>query len=84
MKKVLTVLTVVYSLIFFSVVQAQDLPCFKCHTSANPLPDKIKKSGVKSANELVDFLRNKSPKKALHKNVSDEDIKRAFEQVGKK
>lgn len=82
MKKLLVALT--FTVFAFGTLQAQDLSCLKCHTSANPLPDKIKKSGAKSAAELVDFLRNKSPKKALHKTVTDEDIKKAFEQVGKK
>lgn len=82
MKKYLAALT--FTLFAFGAVQAQDLPCFKCHTSSNPLPDRIKRSGAKSAAELVDFLRNKSTKKALHKAVTDDDIKRAFEQVGKK
>jgi hypothetical protein len=43
----------------------------------------IKKSGAKSADELVNFLRNKSAKKAIHKSVKDEDIKKAFAEVKK-
>lgn len=84
MKKLALTLALILGLGGFSFVQAQDLPCLKCHTSANPLPDKIKKSGAKSAAELVEFLRKKSPKQALHKTVTDDDIKKAFEQFGKK
>lgn len=83
MVRVVSLLTVL-SMLSFSVAFAQDLPCLRCHTQANPLPDKIKKSGAKSASEFLDFLRNKSPKKALHKAMSDEDIRKAFEQYGKK
>jgi len=39
---------------------------------------KINATGVKSADELVDYLRNKSSKKVLHKHVKDEDIRQAF------
>jgi len=58
--------------------------CVKCHKSIDKVAELIKKSGAKSADELVDFLRNKSAKKALHKSVKDEDIKKAFAEVGKK
>ncbi len=57
--------------------------CVKCHKSMDKVAEYIKKSGVKSADELVDFLRNKSAKKALHKSVKDEDIKKAFAEVKK-
>lgn len=77
-------LIIVLSMFSFSLVFAQDLSCLRCHTQANPLSDKIKKSGVKDASEFLDFLRNKSPKKALHRVMSDEDIRKAFEQYGKK
>jgi len=58
--------------------------CVKCHKSMDKVAENIKKSGAKSADELVDFLRNKSAKKAIHKSVKDEDIKKAFAEVGKK
>jgi len=58
--------------------------CVKCHKSMDKVAELIKKSGAKSADELVDFLRNKSAKKGLHKSVKDEDIKKAFAEVGKK
>ncbi len=62
-----------------SSVFAADLSCLKCHKTMEKLSASIKKSGAKSADELVNFLRNKSAKKALHKSVKDEDIKKAFE-----
>lgn len=43
--------------------------------------EKIKASGAKSAEELIDFLRNKSSKKTLHASLKDEDIKQAFSKV---
>lgn len=58
--------------------------CVKCHKSMDKVAENIKKSGAKSDAELVDFLRNKSAKKALHKSVSDDDIKKAFAAAGKK
>lgn len=58
--------------------------CVKCHKSMDKVGEMIKKSGAKSDAELVDFLRNKSAKKALHKSVKDEDIKKAFAEAGKK
>jgi outer membrane biosynthesis protein TonB len=54
------------------------LPCIKCHKTEADLASKIKSSGAKDENELLDFLRNKSAKKAIHKSLSDEDIKKAF------
>lgn len=52
--------------------------CIKCHKSMDKVVEYVKKSKVKSADEFVDFLKNKSSKKILHKSVKDEDIKRAF------
>jgi hypothetical protein len=52
--------------------------CVDCHKSMEKVAEKINASGVKSADELVDYLRNKSSKKVLHKYVKDEDIRRAF------
>ncbi|MGC9108849.1 MAG: hypothetical protein ACP5HI_01145 [Caldimicrobium sp.] len=63
---------------------AGEIICVKCHKSMDKVAQNIKKSGAKSADELVDFLRNKSAKKAIHKAVKDEDIKKAFEEVSKK
>ncbi len=54
------------------------LPCLKCHKTEADLVLKIKSSGAKDENELLDFLRNKSAKKAIHKSLADEDIKKAF------
>jgi hypothetical protein len=54
------------------------LPCLKCHKTEAELASKIKSSGAKDENELLDFLRNKSAKKAIHKSLADEDIKKAF------
>jgi len=54
------------------------LPCLKCHKTEADLASKIKSSGAKDENELLDFLRNKSAKKAIHKSLTDEDIKKAF------
>lgn len=82
MVRVVSLLTVL-SMLSFSLAFAQDSSCLRCHTQAS-LPDKIKKSGAKSASEFLDFLKNKSPKKALHKAISDEDIRKSFEQFGKK
>jgi outer membrane biosynthesis protein TonB len=53
-------------------------PCQKCHKTEADLVSKIKSSGAKDENELLDFLRNKSAKKAIHKSLADEDIKKAF------
>jgi DNA-binding ferritin-like protein len=55
--------------------------CIDCHKSMDKVAEKIKKTGVKSADELVDFLRNKSSKKTLHRVVQNEDIKKAFLDV---
>lgn len=66
-----------------SSVFAQELTCLKCHKTMEKLSENIKKSGAKSADELVDFLRNKSAKKALHKTATDEEIKKAFEAAKK-
>ena len=55
--------------------------CIDCHKSMDRVAEKIRASGVKSGEELVDFLRNKSSKRALHKYVKDEDIKEAFSEV---
>ncbi len=83
MKKVVSLLAVMGLILSASSVYAVDV-CVKCHKSMDKVAANIKKSGAKSADELVDFLRNKSAKKALHKSVKDEDIKKAFEEVGKK
>ncbi len=58
--------------------------CVKCHKTMDKVAELTKKSGAKSDAEFVDFLRNKSAKKALHKSVSDDDIKKAFAEVMKK
>jgi len=57
--------------------------CFRCHKSEGDLASKIQNAGVKNENELVDFLKNKSSKKAIHKNLSDDEIKQAY-SVAKK
>ncbi|MEZ0344783.1 MAG: hypothetical protein ABWJ99_08310 [Caldimicrobium sp.] len=67
----------IFALSVSSVFAAES--CLKCHKTMEKLSASIKKSGAKSADELVNFLRNKSAKKALHKSVKDEDIKKAFE-----
>ncbi|MFN3504621.1 MAG: hypothetical protein ACK4Y7_00225 [Caldimicrobium sp.] len=43
--------------------------------------EKVNASGAKSPDEIVDFLRNNSNKKALHSSLKDEDIKQAFSKV---
>ena len=55
--------------------------CVDCHKSMENVAKKINATGVKSADELVDYLRNKSSKKVLHKHVKDEDIRQAFFDV---
>jgi DNA-binding ferritin-like protein len=55
--------------------------CIDCHKSVDKVAEVIKRSGAKSPDELVNFLRNKSSKKALHRAVKDEDIKKAFLDV---
>ncbi len=82
MKKVMSLAVMLGLLLSSSVVFGAD-SCVKCHKSMDKVAEYIKKSGAKSADELVDFLRNKSAKKALHKSVSDEDIKKAFAEVKK-
>jgi hypothetical protein len=57
------------------------LPCLKCHKTEADLVSKIKSAGAKDENELLDFLRNKSAKKVIHKSQADEDIKKAFSLV---
>ncbi len=37
--------------------------CVKCHKSMDKVAEYVQKSGAKSADEFVDFLRNKSVKK---------------------
>jgi DNA-binding ferritin-like protein len=82
MKKVVS-LAAMLGLILSSSAVFAELACVKCHKSMDKVAENIKKSGAKSADELVDFLRNKSAKKALHKSVKDEDIKKAFAEVKK-
>jgi DNA-binding ferritin-like protein len=68
--------------LFLSCSSSFAANCIDCHKSMDKVAEKIKKTGVKSADELVDFLRNKSSKKILHnKVVKDEDIKKAFLDV---
>ncbi|MGC9109332.1 MAG: hypothetical protein ACP5HI_03685 [Caldimicrobium sp.] len=55
--------------------------CLKCHKSMNKVAANINKSGAKTPEELVDYLRNKSPMKGAHRSVKDEDIKKAFQEV---
>ncbi|MFN4197262.1 MAG: hypothetical protein ACK4FM_04600 [Caldimicrobium sp.] len=55
--------------------------CVKCHKSMDIIAERIKASGVKSAEDLVDFLKNRSSKKSLHASLKDEDIKQAFSKV---
>ena len=83
MKKLVALLVGGIFAVSVSSVFATDLSCIKCHKTMDKVAENIKKSGAKSANELVDFLRNKSAKKALHKSVTDEDIKKAFEAAKK-
>jgi len=83
MKKVVSLAAMLGLILSSSAVFAGDLVCVKCHKSMDKVAENIKKSGAKSADELVDFLRNKSAKKALHKSVKDEDIKKAFAEVKK-
>ncbi|MGC9018070.1 MAG: hypothetical protein ACP5JQ_07865 [Caldimicrobium sp.] len=55
--------------------------CIKCHKSMDKVAANINKSGAKTPEELVDYLRNKSPMKGVHRSVKDEDIKKAFQEV---
>jgi hypothetical protein len=82
MKKVVSLAAMLGLILSSSAVFAVDT-CVKCHKSMDKVAEYIKKSGVKSADELVDFMRNKSAKKAIHKSVKDEDIKKAFAEVKK-
>ncbi len=82
MKKVVSLAAMLGLILSSSAVFAVD-SCVKCHKSMDKVAEYIKKSGAKSADELVDFLRNKSAKKALHKSNKDEDIKKAFAAVKK-
>jgi len=82
MKKVVSLAAMLGLILSRSAVFAVD-SCVKCHKSMDKVAELIKKSGAKSADELVDFLRNKSAKKALHKSVNDEDIKKSFAEVKK-
>jgi len=58
--------------------------CLKCHKTAEKVAEYIKKTGVKSEAELVDFLKNKSSKKGIHKSIKDEEIKEAFAKTSGK
>jgi hypothetical protein len=82
MKKVVS-LAVMFGLILSSSAVFAVEGCVKCHKSMDKVAELIKKTGVKSADELVDFLRNKSRTKALHKKNTDEEIKQAFAAVKK-
>ena len=82
MRKVVSLL-IALGFVFSSGMAFAVDSCVKCHKTMDKVAENIKKSGVKSADELVDFLRNKSAKKALHKSVSDDDIKKAFAEVKK-
>ncbi len=82
MKKVVSLASMLALILSSSAVFAVE-SCVKCHKSMDKVAELIKKTGVKSADELVDFLKNKSPKKALHKNVTDEDIRKSFAEVKK-
>ncbi len=82
MKKVVSLAAILGLVLSSSVVFAVET-CVKCHKSMDKVAENIKKSGAKSADELLDFLRNKSAKKAIHKSVKDEDIKKAFAEVKK-
>lgn len=58
--------------------------CLKCHGTKEKLSGLIKKAPAKTGDELVTFLRTKSPKKALHNGVTDDQIRQAFSELGKK
>jgi hypothetical protein len=79
MKKVVGLMMVVGLVLSCSPSFAAN--CIDCHKSMDKVAEVIKRSGAKSADELVDFLRNKSAKRALHKKVKDEDIRKAFLDV---
>lgn len=55
--------------------------CLKCHKTADKVAENIKKVGVKSEVELVDYLKNKSSKKGIHRSLKDEEIKEAFTKI---
>ncbi|MFN4132254.1 MAG: hypothetical protein ACK4GE_04140 [Caldimicrobium sp.] len=80
MRKILLISLGVLMLGSVSVAYSTE-SCLKCHKSDAKLAEKIKKSGAKSEAELVDFLRNKSSKKAIHKSLKDEEIKNAFAKI---
>jgi len=58
--------------------------CLKCHKTAEKVAENIKKVGVKSEAELVDYLKNKSSKKGIHRSLKDEEIKEAFAKISGK
>lgn len=61
-----------------------ELSCLKCHGKAVvSLEEVVKRSGAKSSEEFLKFLREKSEKKALHRVQKDEDVKKAFELYSK-
>ncbi len=74
----LVALFVVISVVGFAGAAFAESPCLKCHKSIDKVAEYIKKTGAKSEAELVNFLRNKSAKKALHASLKDEDIKQAY------
>lgn len=57
------------------------LSCLKCHGDLTKLSEKILPLGFSSGAELANYLKNRSPKRAYHKNLSDSDITKAFESI---
>lgn len=56
--------------------------CVKCHKSMDKVKELVKATGAKSADELVKIIRT-GKKAALHKAVTDEDIKKSFAESSK-
>lgn len=60
-----------------------EISCLKCHKNSEKLANSIKNSKATSGQELVNYLKNLSPHKGLHKNLRDEEIIKAFESFSK-
>ncbi|MGB9807677.1 MAG: hypothetical protein ACPLSJ_03850 [Thermosulfidibacteraceae bacterium] len=59
-------------------------PCMRCHKTEKDLKGKISSTKARSGDELADYLKNKSPKKGIHKNFTNEDIKKVYDALFKK
>ncbi len=79
-----SLVAVISFFLFLGVGEAYPKSCLNCHKNKKNLQAMIQKTKAQKAEEFLKFLREKSAKKTIHAQLSDQEIKRAYNLFAKK